>query len=348
MALVVVYVVISFSFFMIRLMPGGAVPAMKAQLQQQGGLTPQEIEQKINAIYGVISQAALWKQYFSYISHVLQGNLGRPVTNPGVTVIHVVANALPWTVFSVALALIISFIIGIAIGAFMAAFTNNITSKILTFLSSFMSSIPNYLIAIVLLYVLADMHHVFPLGGAYSVNVTIGFNLPFIGSVLDHAILPIAAYVLTSFGSWALTMKGTAVSVLGQDYVRAAESWGLSGRRITQSYIGRNSMLPQVTSLALSIGLMFGGSVFVETYFTYPGIGNLMIQAVDSRDYSLMMGCFLLITVSVVICNFLVDLLYPLVDPRIAGAASAKRPTRRSRSRLSGAARLLKVPGLHR
>lgn len=325
MALVIIYIVVSLSFFMIRLMPGNAMAAMEAQLQQQGGLTPQEIQQKVNAIYGVMPKAPLWKQYFSYIAHAAQGNLGRSITNPGETVVHIIAGALPWTIFIVAVALIISFIVGTVIGAFMAAFPNNIVSKALTFLASFTSSIPNYLVAIVLLYLLADVHHIFPLGGAYSVNVNVGFNLAFIGSVISHGILPIAAYVLTSFGGWALGMKGVAISVLGEEYVRAAESRGLSGRRITQSYVGRNALLPQVTGLALSIGFMFGGSVFIETYFTYPGIGYYMIQAVDSRDYSLMMGCFVLICISVVICNFLVDLLYPLIDPRIASPAATKR-----------------------
>jgi peptide/nickel transport system permease protein len=131
--------------------------------------------------------------------------------------------------------------------------------------------------------------------------------------------------VITSFGGWALGMKGSAVSVLGAEYVRAAESRGLSDRRVAQSYVGRNSMLPMITQLALSVGFMFGGSVFIETYFQYPGVGYYLIQSVNQRDYSLMMGCFLLITVTVIVTNLLVDLLYPLIDPRIASPAARKR-----------------------
>ena len=187
-----------------------------------------------------------------------------------------------------------------------------------------LSAIPNYLVAIVLLYLLADLHPIFPTGAAYSVNVTVGLSLAFIGSVIVHGVLPIAAYVITSFASWALAMKGTAVSVLGSEYVRSAEARGLSGRRLTQTYVGRNSMLPQVTQLALSIGFMFGGSIFIESYFSYPGIGDQLYNAVNSRDYSVMTGCFMLITIAVVVANFLVDLLYPLVDPRIARPGGAK------------------------
>src|SRR5262249_15971135 len=138
-------------------------------------------------------------------------------------------------------------------------------------------------------------------------------------------ILPISAYVITSFGGWALLMKGSAISTLGSEYVRAAEARGLRTWRITQTYVGRNAMLPQVTLLALPVGFLFGGSVFIEEYFNWPGIGNQLISSVNARDYAVMMGCFVLITVAVVISNLFVDLMYPLVDPRIVSPAVAGR-----------------------
>jgi peptide/nickel transport system permease protein len=325
MALVTVLVVISLSFFMVHLMPGNPMEALQAQLSAQGGLSQAAIQAKVNLIYGILPREPLWEQYLGYIGHAFAGNLGRSVTNPGETVVHVLANALPWTLFSVAVSLIISFVLGISIGSLMATFQDRWFAKLMTFIASFLSAIPSYLIAIVLLFLLADMHPVFPSGGAYSVSVTPAFDWQFISSAIYHAILPILSYVIISFGGWALAMKGTAVSVLGSEYVRAAEARGLSGDRIAQSYVGRNSMLPQITSLALSIGFMFGGSVFIETYFAYPGIGYYMIEAVDDRDYPVMMGCFLVITVAVVVCNLLVDLLYPVVDPRIAGPAGGRR-----------------------
>jgi peptide/nickel transport system permease protein len=205
----------------------------------------------------------------------------------------------------------------------------------MTFIVSLLSSIPNYLVAIALIYFLTDLHPVFPLGGAYSARVDPGLNFPFINSVIAHAILPIAAYVITGFGGWALTMKGSVTTILGSDYVRAAQSWGLSKRRVTQSYIGRNSLLPMVTSLALSLGYMFGGSVFIETFFTYPGVGYYLVNAVNGRDYSLMMGCFILITIAVVVSNFAVDILYPLVDPRIARVGGPKKASPASAKELA-------------
>jgi len=323
MMVVVIWVVLTLSFFMIRLMPGNAVAALEAELKAQGDLSQAEIQQKVQEIYGVLPKAPVWKQYLNYITDAAQGNLGKSTLDPGTTVSHIIASALPWTIFIVGVALLISFVLGISLGAIMAAFRNSIFTKVVTFVSSLSGAIPNYLVAIALIYVLADMHPIFPEGGAYTVGDTIGFNWPFLSSVFVHAVLPVFAYVLTSFGGWALGMKGSATSVTGQEFVRAAESRGLSGRRITQSYVGRNAMLPQVTSLGLAIGFMFAGSIFIETYFDYPGIGYYLVQSIDNRDDSLMMGCFVLITISVVVSNFLVDLIYPMVDPRIASPAAA-------------------------
>jgi peptide/nickel transport system permease protein len=332
MALVVVYVVISLSFYMIRLMPGNAMEYLQAQLQQEGGLTPQEIQSKIQAIFGVLPKGPLWKQYLQYVGNIFQGNFGNSILDPGESVLHIIAGALPWTIFAVAVALLISFCLGLAVGTLMAAFPESMFSKLTTGVVSFLSSVPNYVVALVLIYFLVDQKHLFPFGGAYSINTTVGWNIAFIGSAIYHAVLPVSAYVIVAFGGWALTMKGSVASVLGGDYVRAAESWGLGRRRVTQSYVGRNAMLPMVTNLALALGYMFGGSVFIETYFSYPGIGYYLIQAVDSRDYPVMMGCFILITVAVVLANLLADLMYPLVDPRITSPARTAKAARAARA----------------
>ncbi|GAB3608899.1 ABC transporter permease [Humibacter ginsengiterrae] len=324
MSLVIIFVVLTLSFFMVRLMPGNPMSALEAQLRVQGGMTEQEIQQRVQTIYGLTPKAPLWTQYIDYLVNILRGNLGRPITNPGTTVVAVIGQALPWTILVVAVSLLISFVIGVYIGNRMAIHPGSVFAKVWTFIVSVMGAVPSYLVAIVLLYFFTGIWRIFPSNGAYGVDVTPGFNWDFIVSVAYHAFLPILASVLTAFGGWALAMKGSAVSVLGSEYVRAAEARGLSNQVISRSYIGRNSMLPMITQLALAVGFMFGGSVFVETYFQYPGIGYYMIQSVDSRDYSLMMGCFVLITVAVVVSNFLVDLLYPLIDPRIAWPSRRK------------------------
>jgi peptide/nickel transport system permease protein len=259
------------------------------------------------------------------VGHAFQGNLGTSVINPGKTVLSVIAGALPWTLLITGFALLISFAVGVLVGTVIAAFPDNIFAKIATGIVSFLAAVPNYIVALVLIYVVADQHHLLPASGSYSLTVTPGFNAGFIGSVVQHAILPVLSYVIVAFGGWALTMKGSVSTILGADYVRAGEAWGLSRWRVTRSYIGRNAMLPMVTNLALSFGYIFGGSVFIETYFVYPGLGYYLIQSVQQRDYPVMMGCFILITVAVVIANLVVDFAYPLVDPRIMSPAGARR-----------------------
>jgi len=336
MALVTVYVVVTASFYVVRLMPGNAIQFLEFQLERQGGVSPDQVKQQVQAIYGVMPSGPLWKQYLQYVGQIFRGDFGVSVLNPGESVLSIILSALPWTLLLVGVSLIISFIIGIVIGTVMAAYPNSVFAKIMTGVVSFLSAVPNYLVAIVLIYLLADQHHIFPITGAYSNNTTPGFNLPFIGSVAYHATLPILAYVVVSFGAWALAMKGSVTTVLGADHVRAAESRGLSRRRVTQTYIGRTAMLPMVTNLALALGFMFGGSVFIETYFSYPGLGFRLISAVNSRDYSLMMGCFLIITISVVISNLVVDLIYPLVDPRIVRLRTGKPTATNSAAGLAG------------
>jgi peptide/nickel transport system permease protein len=325
LAVVTVYIVVTLTFFMIRLMPGNAVSYLEAQLSQQGGMTTSEIQGRVQAAYGIQPKGPLLQQYFGYVGHAFTGNFGTSVIDPSKSVLGIIAGALPWTLLIVGLSLVISFVVGVIIGTLIAAFPRSLLAKVVTGVVSFIAAVPNYIVALLLIYLVADRAHLLPSSGPYSISATPGWNFPFIGSVLQHAILPCLSYVIVGFGAWALTMKGSVSTILGADYVRTGEAWGLSRRRVTQSYIGRNAMLPMVTNLGLSLGYMFGGSVFIETFFTYPGLGYYLIQSVNQRDYPVMMGCFLLITIAVVVSNLIVDLVYPLVDPRIMSPARAKQ-----------------------
>jgi len=338
-AIFVIFVVVSGSFFLIRLMPGNPMQILFQQLVKQGGMTPAQIDQQIKVYYGVQHNGSLLTQYLQYIGNAAQGHFGRSITDPSHTVAQIIQQALPWTVFIVAASLLISFVLGTAVGTIMAVAGERFLGKALTALTTFLSAIPSYVIALLFIWQLAAIHSFFPVQGNYSSRVTPGYNADFIGSVLYHAALPIAASTIAAFGGWALWMKGSTVSTLGADYIRASESWGLTKRRINQTYIGRNSMLPLVTNLALSLGTMFGGGLFVETFFTYPGIAYYMVQAIDNRDYPLMMGCFIILTAATVLANLVIDLLYPMIDPRIArvGKQARRVATRRRAVAQSGA-----------
>ncbi len=322
-SLLIIWVVITISFFMIRLMPGNAIEFMYHQLLMQKTMSPQQALEQVQALYSVNLKAPLIVQYVNYLAGVIHGNLGTSIVFTGAPVSQILANAIPWTVLSVAVSILLSFFLGITIGTMMAYFRRSKISAAVTLLMTFLNAVPNYVVAVILLYLLADLHHVFPTGGAYAATTTPGWNEPFIASVANHLALPVIAYVITAVGGWALGMKSSVVSTLGEEYITAARARGLDDRRILRSYVGRNAILPLATSLGLSLGFMFGGAVFIETLFNYPGIGYYLIQAVDGRDYTLMMGAFILITVAVVAANWLTDLLNQRLDPRSAATKRA-------------------------
>ncbi len=315
-SLFIIYVVITISFFLIRLMPGNAVDFLYFQLLASHTVSPQQALQQVQSLYGVNMKEPLLLQYVQYIWNMIHGSLGNSILYPGTSVLHILMNALPWTILIVSTSLIISFFIGISIGTLIAYFRKSKFAVLVSTIMTVLSAIPNYIVAIILLYLLADIHHIFPTGGAYSPEVAPGWNIPFLFSVARHAALPVIVFIITQVGGWSLGMKSSVVSALGEEYITSAHSHGIGSRRIIQSYVGRNAILPLVTSLGLSIGFMVGGSVFIETLFNYPGIGFFLITAVNGRDYPLMMGAFIIVTSAVVLANFLTDLINQRLDPR--------------------------------
>jgi peptide/nickel transport system permease protein len=157
----------------------------------------------------------------------------------------------------------------------------------------------------------------FPIGHAYSYETTEGFNLPYILSVLQHLALPVLTSVLVNVTVWTQMMRNSMISVLAEDYITMAEAKGLTQNRIMFNYAARNAILPSVTGFGVSLGTILGGQILIEQVFSYPGLGFLLVRAVGARDYPLMQGLFLGITTGVLLVNFLVDILYTRIDPRI-------------------------------
>lgn len=316
-ALVMVYLIVTLMFFLIRLMPGNPMDYMLMQLIQIRSMTIEEAQKLVQAYFGFDPEAPLMTQYFAYLKGLIRGDLGESILFPRTPVSQILAQSIPWTAFIVGLSLLVSFAVGAILGIVIAYRRGSRLDNVLSLAGSICNSIPNYVVAILLVYILGGILHLFPMRGAYSSNFIPGFDLDFIGNVFYHAVLPTTAYVLTSFGGWMLSMKGSTISVMGEDYVMAAKARGLPERRIMISYVGRNAILPLFTNLALSIGFMFGGALFIETIFSYPGVGFYLSTSVSGRDYPLMQGCFLVITVSVILANTIADLLYGKIDPRI-------------------------------
>lgn len=316
----IVYVVTTLTFFLVRLMPGNPMQVYVNNLVAQYGMAYDRAMQMAAALFSINLKQPILVQYGQYMLNILHGNLGMSLLSQGTQVSTMLLQYLPWTLFSVTVALFISFVIGILLGMYMAYRRETWLDHVLSTLSSIFHSVPNYLTAIMIIVVFGVELKWFQVGqmrGDLSPGVVPGFNLHFVGDALYHALLPIITYVLTTAGTWALTMRSSTIRTLEEDYVLVARSRGLSDRRIAVAYVGRNSILPLFAQLTIAVGFVVGGSVLIEQVFVYQGIGWILAQAINQRDYPVMQGVFLAITLSVVVANLLADLLYSKLDPRI-------------------------------
>lgn len=319
-ALATIYVVITATFFLIRLMPSNPVEIFIQEQISMYGMSYNEARDQASALFAIDLNAPLSQQYLDYMRNLLRGDLGQSYRSKGTYVADIVRQFLPWTLFSVGTSLLISFVLGVGLGMVMAYRRERPIDYVLSAFASLVSSVPNYLIAIILLVVLGPQLKIINIAsmrGSISPGVQPGFTLHFFLDVLYHAALPIFVYVLTTIGSWMLAMKSSTIATLEEDYVTVARARGLKDSRIMTSYVGRNASLPLFTQLAISIGFVFGGSVLIEGIFVYQGIGQQLIKAINQRDYPVMQGIFLIITTSVILSNLIADLLYSRLDPRI-------------------------------
>jgi peptide/nickel transport system permease protein len=312
------WVALTLNFFLPRLMPGDPATALFARFR--GVLGPEALD-ALRETFG-LTDAPLIIQYFTYLGHVLQGDLGLSVAYFPSPVLDVISSGLFWTVLLAGSALVISFIVGSLLGVAAAWWRFGRIDTLAPPLSALLGAFPYFWLAMVALYVFGFRLGWFPLGHAYSDGVTPGLNLPFIADVARHAVLPVGTVVLATLGGWLLTMRNTMVSVLGMDYVNLARAKGLSPSRVALRYAARNALLPSVTGFGMALGFVLGGSLLTEIVFSYPGQGYLLVQAVRSQDYALMQGIFLVITLAVLGANFIVDLISLWLDPRIREATS--------------------------
>jgi len=309
---------------MIRLIPGGPMDYLRSQLREQNsGMSNEAINSLVASYTKINPDRPMHEQYVSYMTSVLQGDLGTSIWyNEPVT--DILLEALPWTLFVMSIALALTFAIGIGLGALMAYKEGSRFDMTFSTVTIVFNSIPYYVLAVVFLFALAYRWQVFPTGGRIGPAVEAGPNFAFVVSAFYHAALPVLSFVITRFGFQALAMRGNSIKVLGENYLRVAEIRGLPSSRIAFNYVGRNAVLPLYTTLMISIGTMFGGTVILEQLFNYPGVGYYMFQAIDARDYPLMMGAFIIITTAIVASILFADLTYGKIDPRASGGESGE------------------------
>jgi len=315
-ALITLFIVMTLTFLLIHKVPGDPLYMWAVELAQEYGMRIEEAYEEVKVMYGYDPNEPLSRQYINYIKGLLRGNLGTSMIYR-MSVNKILVKALPWTVFVLSVSLLTSFVVGMLMGMVIAWKRKTALDPIVTAYAAFTGATPDYITALALLIIFAANLKLLPMKGAYDSALTPGFNWPFIKSVLHHAVLPISAYVFENTAAWAMAMKGSAVSVLGEDYIMAARARGLKERRIMVFYMGRNAVLPLVTSLAIALGVMLGGATFIETIFAYPGIGWFFGQATTRMDFGLMQGLFLMTAAATIFSNLLADILYSRLDPRI-------------------------------
>jgi peptide/nickel transport system permease protein len=304
---------LTLNFILPRTMPGDPVTALMARMH--GHLQPNEIE-AIKQAYGFNSGPIL-NQYFQYISHALRGDFGISISSYPATVSAIISTSFLWTVLLGSVTLVISFVLGTALGVIIAWRRSGFLDSTLPGLSGFVGSFPYFWLAMVALYFMGFRLGWFPLSHAYSDYLSPGFTWDYIGSVISHMVLPATTIILVSVGGWMVGMRSTMIAVLNEDYIIMAEAKGLSQRAIMFNYAMRNAILPNITQFGMSIGFIVAGQLLTEIVFSYPGLGFYLVRSVETLDYPLMQALFLMITLAVLAANFLVDILYVQLDPRV-------------------------------
>ena len=303
------------NFILPRLMPGDPVAAIVSRLAQ--GMTNatgvQAIYQQYTDLFG--TNRPMLEQFFLYMRNVVRGDFGFSFSQYPRTVANVISSSIWWTVALQFPAIIVGWLIGNTLGA-LAAYLKGGFDKVLMPVSIFMSNLPAFGMAVILLVIFGVGLEWFPTSGGYGFDLIPNFSWGFIWSVIIHYQLPFWSIVLIAIGGQAIGMRSMSIYELNADYVKYSRFMGIKDQKII-GYVFRNAMLPQITGLALSIGTMVGGALVAETIFSYPGLGSTILSAVLGQDYPLISAVTLLITVMVLSANFIIEIVYGIIDPRI-------------------------------
>ncbi|AGL19740.1 ABC transporter permease [Actinoplanes sp. N902-109] len=303
---------ITLNFFIPRLIPGDPVKSLISRYQ--GQMSSDAID-SLYTLFGLDKNASLWSQYLDYWKQLFHGDLGLSFTAFPSPVSEVIGDALPWTLALVGLTTIISFFLGTGLGV-LAGWRRGSWVDGLLPATTFLSSVPYFWLGLLAIFLLAGPGSFFPSSGGYSPGLVPAWDQYFIPDAIQHSLLPALTILISSVSGWILSMRNMMVTVAAEDYITVAHAKGLSDRRVALSYAARNALLPNVSGFALSLGFIVGGTLLVEIVFSYPGLGFLLFRAVTAKDYPLMQGIFLVITISVLVANLIADIAYLLLDPR--------------------------------
>jgi peptide/nickel transport system permease protein len=305
---------LTLNFLLPRLMPGNPALAMLSKFH--GQLGPGALH-ALEILFGVNTDQSLPAQYVSYLHQIATGNLGVSLEFYPASVTSVIGSAVWWTLGLVGVTTVLAFVLGTGLGIVSAWRRGGRLDSVLPPVFVITSAIPYFWVGMVLVLIFGITLNWLPTQGGFYVSTdTPSLSLIYFEDVLSHAALPAITLLITTIGTWILTMRNTMITTLAEDYVRMARAKGLPGRRIMVDYAARNAILPNLTGFAMSLGFVVSGAILIEYVFNYPGVGYMLLQAVQSEDFPLMQALFLLITVAVLLAILIADIATALLDPR--------------------------------
>jgi peptide/nickel transport system permease protein len=306
----VLFFALIINFIIPRLMPGNPVDMFSGGVK----LT---LESRAAIVERFGLDLPLHLQFKQYVLNSLKGDFGVSFFYYPQKVTKVIFEALPWTLLVILTSLFLQVIMGFFLGAESAWKAGSKADAVIQTVSIFIFSTPLFWVAMVFLYLFGYKTGWFPLGGAYTIGADYESIFEQVMDIARHAFLPIISLTIAQYASYQLILRNSMVAVLKEQYILTARAKGLDPRRIKYVHAARNALLPMFTFLGMSFALSMGGSVFVETVFSYPGIGKLIFDSVISRDYPLLQGCFFMFSLVVIVVNFFIDMVYQVLDPRI-------------------------------
>ena len=313
-----IWIITSLIFLLFHLIPGDPVSMYFFNLERTRGYVPgyEKAVKAYKEMFGLDKD--LFTQYVYFLRNVfLRGDFGPSIINFPESSKVLILRALPWSIGLLGTASVIAWSIGLILGVIAGWFKDSKFSSSITSLALFLSRIPFYYLGVIMLLIFGYTLNLFPTGGAYSPGVTPAFNLRFIADLIQHSFLPAISLIVVAASGRMISSRALVVSILGEDYLRFANAKGLKRGWILYKYVLRNALLPQITDLGITLGFTVNGSVLIETIFNYPGVGYLFMTAISLLDFNTICGILFITSTVVIITMFIMELIYPLIDPRV-------------------------------
>lgn len=315
----IIFIGLTIVFIVPRLSPIDPVQQMINTISMMGTyMDPQAVEkltETLKDLYGL--KGNLWQQYLAFWGRFIRGDFGPSFFRFPVPVSKLIADSIPWTVGLLSVSTFLSWLIGNILGGLCGFFYQRKWARVLENIAMIIRPIPYYIFALILLLIFGYFLKIFPIAGGFSIGLVPSFSLRFIIDLIKYAFLPLISMMILGIAVTLQTMRLIVQNILKEDFVLYAKAGGVKERTLLFKYVIRNAMLPQITGLALSMGQIFGGALITEIVFSYPGMGTLLYNAIATGDYNLIMGITAISIIGIATFILIIDLLYPLFDPRI-------------------------------